>query len=289
MKKPSIYDYLDVTQYLVDYLTWKKSLHSEFSIAQWASELGVINKVTLRFILKKQRTISAATAKRLEMNLNLTGDEAAYFANLVEYSQAKSVTEKQAVGAMLIKLQRKQFQQVSVPCKTASRHHFTPVVLTLLTFTDIVKNAATLSRLLNLDEETAQKILSELEADGLITRSADATYYFSETTFRIPANPNLKAFYEYWIDRAKEALAMPYEVRRYRALKFALTPEEFNEIVEKMNEYSMVLLSQYQSSQLEGRRLYMYETAVFPISRGMEKQPEPLDKETETKASDLPF
>lgn len=284
MKKPSIYDYLDVTQYLVDYLTWKKTQQPGFSIAQWASEIGGISKVTLRFLLRKQRAISVATAKRLEQYMNLSGDEAVYFANLIEYSQAKNFTEKQAVGAVLIKLQRKQFQQATVSNQAAGRHHFTPVVLTLLTFKDIVKNAATLSRLLNLDEETTLKILSDLEADGLITRTAEGTYYFSETTFRIPANPNLKGFYEYWIDRAKEALAMPYEVRRYRSLKFALTPEEFNEVVEKMNEYSIVLLSQYQSSQLEGRRLYMYETAVFPISLEMAKQPEALDKATETNA-----
>ncbi|HEX7674860.1 MAG TPA: TIGR02147 family protein [Bdellovibrio sp.] len=270
MKKPSIHDYLDVTQYLLDYLSWKKYLDPSFSITKWATELGFDNKVTLRFILKKRRNISPDTMNALKKYLSLPSGEEEYLQNLIAYSQAKTATEKQALGSILIQLQRKQFKQTMLSSESAARHVFTPVVLTLLTFKDFAKTIENIANLLELDRESTRNILSDLEGDGLVTKLPDQTYHFSENTFRVSGSASLKDFYRYWIERSKAALDMPYEVRRYRALKFALSPEEFQEVTEKLNEYSMLLLSKYQSSSLEGRRLYMYETAVFPISRSLD-------------------
>ncbi len=59
---------------------------------------------------------------------------------LVSYSQAKTVAERNALGARLMKLQRAEFRQVELPTAAAGRHVFSPVILTLLTFKDIVKN-----------------------------------------------------------------------------------------------------------------------------------------------------
>ncbi|MBO9665778.1 MAG: TIGR02147 family protein, partial [Bdellovibrio sp.] len=233
-------------------------------------ELGFDSPVTLRFILKKRRNISKTTVKVLISNLRLNDLEANYFENLVAYSQAKTSAEKQALGASLIKIQRQQFQQFMVPTKMMERNVFAPVILTLLTFDDFARTAKNISTLLGLEEATAEEILSSMAADGLITLLDDQTYHFAESTFKVAGGESLKDFYRYWIDRSKQALELPFEQRRYRALKFALTPEEFSEVIEKLNEYSLLLLSKYQSSALEGRRLYMYETAVFPVSKSLE-------------------
>jgi len=270
MNKPSIYDFLDVTQYLTSHFEWRKSVDSQFSIAKWAAELGFQSKVTLRFILKKQRSISSRMAAVLKANLKLSENEGLYFESLLAYTQAKTTTEKQALGVALMKLQRHQFHQTELPLDAVTRHVFSPIVLTLLTFNDFEKNKTNIAKLLMLEENQAEKILDDLEADGLITQNPDKTYQFTSATFRIPDSPSLKKFYEYWIDRSKAALELPMEVRRYRALKFALTEEEFKDVVEKMNEYSLLLLSKYQSSTLTGRKLYMYESAIFPISETLE-------------------
>jgi uncharacterized protein (TIGR02147 family) len=270
MTRPLLFDYLDVSQYLADYLRWKKSLNSGFSIAKWAAEMGFDNQVTLRFILKKRRSISATTTKALKTYLCHSSEEEKYFEALVAYSQAKTSTEKHALGAILIQLQRKQFKQTFLPPESAGRHLYTPLILTLLTFEDFKKTTENIACLLGLDFESTQEALNNLEHDGLVIKHPNSTYHFSEKTFRISGSSALKDFYRYWIDRAKSALDLPYEVRRYRALNFALTPEEFTEITEQLNDYSLVLLSKYQSSSLEGRRLYMYETAVFPTSQSLE-------------------
>jgi len=264
--KPIIYDYLDAAQFLNAYLDWLKSQRPGFSIAKWADELGFESKVTLRFILKKQRSISPRTIQVLRANLNLNNNEAEYFDSLVIYSQAKTVAERQALGAALMKLQRGQFQQKILPAATAGRHAFTPVILTLLTFSDIVKDVTHIARLLMIEESEAEKVLTDLLNDGLVSQNQDGTYDFKETTFRVTTSAGLRGYYEYWIDRSKRALDLPLEERRYRSLKFALSKEEFEEVVEKINDYSMLLLSKYQASSLEGKRLYMLESALFPIS-----------------------
>ena len=52
-----------------------------------------------------------------------------------------------------------------------------------------------------IKESEAEQVLSDLEKDGLISKNEDSTYQFSASTFRIPADTNLKKFYEYWIDQ----------------------------------------------------------------------------------------
>ncbi len=268
MKKLNIFDYLDIIQFLNDYLQGKKAEAGGYSIAKWAKEMRFDNQVTLRFILKKRRAISKSTALALAENLKLSGAETDYFHALIAHGQAKTAVEKQAVGSTLLKLQRGQFQQTAIPAEKAARDVLTPVLLTLLTFEDVPKNVSELARLLEVEPARIDRALQDLVADGVVERTDhQEEYKFGSKTFRVTGGENLKAFYRYWMDRSKDALEMPFEVRRYRALQFALTQEEFTEVTEKMNEYAMMLLTKYQSSELEGRRLYMYKSSVFPISK----------------------
>ncbi len=121
-----------------------------------------------------------------------------------------------------------------------------------------------------IDEEYVEKVLKDLEADGLIKKTGEDTYDSTNSLFRIPDAKSLRHYYEYWLDRSKAALDLPMEERKYRSLKFALSKEEYAEILENINEYSITLLSKYQSSSLEGRRLYMYNSTLIPVSKPME-------------------
>lgn len=267
MTHPDLFNYLDISQFLMDYYKWKKSITPRFSISKWAEDLGSISKVTLRFILNKRRKISLSTTQIFMNYFQLSHDYKEYFENLVIYSQTKTATEKQAVGQVLIQLQRKQFKQAILPIENSQVNVFAPVVLTLLTFDDLKKTETDIAALLEVDVHLISSILTDLVQKGIVQKKDDHTYHFPEKTFKIPAGAGLKKFYEYWISRSKEALEMPFETRRFRALKFALTPEEFNELVDKMNDYSVALLSKHQSPYIEGRRLYMFETALFPITK----------------------
>jgi len=265
IQKPLIYDFLDAAQFLKSWADYKKTIDPKFSLSQWAKELGFESSATIRFILQRRRNISARTSKVFMVNLALDEMESDYLHHLINYSQAQTITQRKAHGDYLIKIQRQRFQQTRIPAAAASRNVFGPIILTLLTFEDIEKTAANISKLTGLDEMQSTQILEDLAMDGLVKKEIDKTFSFASKCFTIPNDPGLKKYYEYWLERAKQALNLPQHTRKYRSLKFALSEQELNEVVETLNEQAISLLSRYHGNSFTGRKLYMFETALFPI------------------------
>lgn len=264
--KPSVFDFLDAAQFLQSYFEWRKSLKNSFTIAEWSEELNFGSKVTLRFILKKMRRISERSADIFKKNLFNDESQSKCFDILVSYSQARSASERKAFGTELLYLHRQQMSYKTVDAFVANRNIFGPMVLTLLTFKDFKKNVTTLSYLLKVKPDIIETILKDFENDSVITRNADGDYEFSGDILKIPDNPDLKKFYEYWIEQSKKALSLPIETRKYRAVNFALTNEEYAKVLEKLDEYASSLLNQFNHSHLENRTLYMFESALFPVT-----------------------
>lgn len=284
--KPSIYEFLDVIQYLKCCFQWRQSEQPKFSIASWAEELGVGSRVTLRFILRRQRSLSPRTAQVLISNLKLDDHEAQYFETLRSYSQAKSTIQREAFGKALMKLSKEKFYQKEIQANVGAKNIFGPVILTLLTFADLKKDAKTIAELLEISANEVQSILDDLESDDAIVRLADGTYFFSDNAFQIPNDVSLKKFHEFWIDRARKALELPFNVRRFRALKFALSEDDFEKLLIQINDVAMALLSRFQNdSALTGKRLYLYETILFPVSKPYSAEAKAITQLDETDLS----
>jgi uncharacterized protein (TIGR02147 family) len=285
---PSIYDFLDVAQYLQAYYDGRKSQDKSFTYTAWALELNIGSKTILRFILKRRRNISKKTALVLCANLKLQKNEAEYFFNLVAYSQAKTGSERKLFGDALLKAQRVQYQQYPIEAPLAVKSVYGPILLTLLTFKDIPKTAQHLGLLLNVEAHVIQEVLTDLNQNGLVSSNAAGEYSYTYGNVKVPDSPgneNLLKFYEYWIDQAKHSLRhQPKETRKFRSLKFALSADEFQDIQERLNEFALTLLSRYHNDNMEERRLYMLNTALFPLTNYLEST---LDASTSTKNPDL--
>lgn len=264
-KPPEVYDYLDAVQYLNAHLSWRKSKAANFSVSQWAANVGC-SKVTLRFLLRRKRSITKAVMEAFVRDLLLDPKGAEYFEIMIAYNQARTITERNALGARLVSIQKSRFTQSVVEPVTSVLHAIAPVIMTALTFSDVEKTAAGLAKLLDLDVIAVASSLANLADEGVIKKCDDGTYSFTDRTFTIPDSIKLKEFYEFWIERSKEALLLPTSVRKYQSLKFALTPEEYQEVVECCQDYAVSLLSRFQSDIIGGRNLYMFESSLFPIS-----------------------
>lgn len=266
--KPSIFEYLDVVQFLQNHFQWRKSVQPKFSYSTWCEELNLGSKTILRFMLQRKRRISKRTGEILLINLGLTGDAAEYFEHLLSYSQPRSEAERKAASLKLILLQRAQYQQVEFDVDQAVPDIYGPIILTLLTFHDFLSNAENISKSLGIDLTRVKNLLALFKERGLVEEK-DGQYSLSANSFKIPNAPqseSLKRFHSTWLDKAKNALDLDFETRRFRSLKFALSESEFESAVEKINEFALSVLNQFHNSSLAGRRLYMLESALFPIS-----------------------
>lgn len=268
--RPNILEYLDAAQYLQDYFDWRKSMEKGFNYTVWAEQLCLGSKTILRFILKKRRNISRNMISVFKANLNLVDHEAEYFDNLVGYSQAKSTTERKTYGQALLRAQKSHYSQITMESSKVASNVYGPVLLTLLTFSDLKKTADHVAGLLGVPTETAREIMNLFVQQGVLVKHGDEEYSFSANAFKIPNNLGsleLKKFYEFWLGKSIQALETNPERRRFRSLKFALNQEEYEEILQVLNDHATAILSRNHREQLSGRSLYMLNTVLFPVTQ----------------------
>lgn len=268
MQKPDIYDYIDCSLYLQAIYNWRRQIEADFSFAVWTAELGFSNKTILRFILQGKRRISPSSSEKIKTSLNLTADETLYFDALVAFSQARTPAQKNTLGAELIKIQRGRYAQTPLPAPNGNHAELAPIVLTLLSFSDIQWTTEKLSAAIGYPAEAVHTVLTQLnEAD--VVREENGIYTGGPVAFRISDqfhSSGLRRYYEHWLDRSKSSIDLPAEVRRYRSLMVALDQPEFDNIVEKINAFALELLSQHHTNEIKGKNLYMLNTALFPLT-----------------------
>lgn len=272
--RPLIYNFLDIVQYLDEYFKWRKHQNEKFTYSEWCKELNLGNKTTLRFLLQRKRPISKATAKAFKAHLQLEHQEEYYFDYLLMYSQPKSEAERSAAGAKLIEIQRGLFKSDEFDADQLCKDALGPIVLTMIMFKDFEATEENIAHLLKVDALQIRNILKVYLELKVVKLNDAGIYYIESSSLKVSDKPNaeaLKKFHQYWLTKSQEALQLDYKLRRFRALNFALTTDEFNDFVERINDFAISVLSKFNNSSLDGRRMYMLETAFFPTTEVFNK------------------
>jgi len=265
----SIFDYMDVHLYLQDFYKFRKSQNPRFSYTTWASELGFNNKTLLRLILQGKRQISAKSRQQFIAWLTLPEHETSYFEALIDYCQAGSTTQRQVSGARLIQLQRRNFLQVPISSESGVLQDvYGPIALTTISSAEPAMKKEDLATSLALNITRVEELVATFLKLGFIEEK-DGYLLASQQAFKIPdhfGNQGLRNYYQYWLQRAASAMDLPYEIRRFRSLQIALSPEEFEELTKIFNDFVISLLGRVEKNTLSNRRLYLMNTALFPVT-----------------------
>jgi uncharacterized protein (TIGR02147 family) len=270
-------NYLSANQFLSDYYLKRKELDPEFSYAEWASEIGFTNRSFLRQIVSGQRSITENTRKLLVAKLGLDELGQQYFSHLVWRANAKNDTERKHQSEALASILRLRFNRFEV------KNHLDflmsaeiPSLQVLLTYEDIDKTLVNLSRLLKAPE---QKVLSWLEV--LVNLKMAESYEQDDVirwkattqSFSIPDQPGdvaVKHYHEKSLQKAISSLDLPTHTRKFRSLLLPLNEEQFAKAWQKLNEYAVTLLKEYDGLAFEDRRLYQINVNMVPVSEAKE-------------------
>ncbi len=101
---PQILEYGDYREYLRSYYTYKKREGRGFSFRYFSRRVGLRSPNYLKLVMDGQRNLTAEMAERFTKALDLAGDEATYFVELVAHSQAKSESQRQRHNTRLLAL-----------------------------------------------------------------------------------------------------------------------------------------------------------------------------------------
>lgn len=267
--KPEVKKYLSTYLFLQDVYLFRKKLNPHFSYMIWAKELAIRNKAYLRLMVMGRRSINEATMQKLIANLELSNDDREYFVALLGYTQSKNMAERKVMQSRMMTILRRDFTQNEIDFNFEFLSHpLLPKLHSLLSFTDISQDVANLARLLGTDDSEIESGLAQLLEFGLIEKQGDSFKVLTQN-FKL-ANKfqdlGLKSFYHNIFEEAKAAIHRPPQERRFRSLFFAMNEDEMKHLMERLNEFAQELLSHYNFTELEDRRLYQFHYNFFPLS-----------------------
>ena len=98
---PDLYAYLDFRRYLADWFTARKAANPRYSHRLFARKAGHSNPSLLLLVTQGKRTLTPTNLRGFTRAMGLTGDDARFFAHLVDLGQASTQEEQNAAWALI--------------------------------------------------------------------------------------------------------------------------------------------------------------------------------------------
>lgn len=270
---PIVFDYLDLNFYLQAYYKYRKSNQKDFSYETWSDELG-FNKSRsfLRMIVIGKKKASPLFIEAFCGLSFQSALEKEYFLCLVKYSQAGTLTDKQAYGNNLVQILKKSTTLQQIENTDFVSSPLLPRLLTLISFHDIEPQAPTYARLLNLPLPQVEEALSTLRSLELIesfVKDGRLQWRALSERFKVPdhkGNLNLMAFHEKSLREAIAAFDKPKSLRQYKSLLLAMSEEELELFYRNLNDFAAEQLARFTPNQFSGRRVFQVNFNSYPVA-----------------------
>lgn len=268
---PSPTSYLDLHQYLKDVYNHRKNLDNTFSYQTWAEELGLKSRSSLRLVILGQKPLTLSLSQTLAAALNLSALEREYFLLMTAHHLETEPEKRKARMRHMLDLLK--YINGRVECSDlddflADTH--IPPLQVLLSFEDLSRTPESISRLLQKDLSLIETWLQTLQNLKLAhfnpeTQSWEALHNSFKISERL-GNNTLQNYHAAVLRESAEAIHLPVHTRRFRTLLMALNESQYTEFCQKLDESLSSLLSQYASSEFQGKKLYRYTMALTPLS-----------------------
>ena len=278
IKYPSVIQYLDLSLYLKDIYEFNKNNMPNFSYESWADDLKIKSRSYLRLIVTGKRPLSDEVANQLIDYLCLNSKEAIYFSILAKYSETTSVKTRERYAKILAEHWNESLQIFEVQnTEPFLMDTLAPQVFTYLSFKDTQKTLKAIRQNFNIEIERAHQIILNLKQAELIrvihTIQGELEYQTLHEFFKVPdqnSHEFIKKFHLEGLTMAEKAQDLPFEVRRYRSLMFALSTEQMSQAQELINEFAEKVLKRFQTENALGKNIYRLNLQLFPTSRNLE-------------------
>ncbi|WP_291515551.1 TIGR02147 family protein [Bdellovibrio sp. ArHS] len=275
VKKPDLFTYLNINQYLEDFYNYRKQSDRSFSYGSWALELGFTNRSFLRQIVIGRRSLTDKTIQTLCERMNYSAPEKEYFYLLVHYSKSKSAEQRNLYGRKLLQIIKSDHPQradVQNYLEFLSSP-LLPRLQILLSFQNIDKSSETLARMLGTSLhkiESALQLLQKINlAEGQTSTEGVMHWKSLQSSFRVPdkiGDAILLDYHELSLKEAIQAKSLPPAQRRYKSLLVPLSADEFEEFLQDLQVFIQQTLKKFDVDDLRSRRLYQINFNIHSVS-----------------------
>lgn len=270
---PQILQYLDYRDYLRDYCDHRRGEDADFSQRTFAKEAGLPASCSslLPAVIKARRQLSQNLRVKFGKALRLSERDYRYFDLLVQFNQAKGMTEKNFFFAQLSKFRSSRAQIVSETQYRFFSQWYYSAVWNYFGVDQKTKNPAAIAARIfppisASQAEEAVKLLLEL---GLIKKTASG---YAVTDKHIYTEKNVQAMAARTHIQELTGMAMkvfedvPPEARQYNALMFSISADGFKAVKDRIRSFQEELREIIDRDGKEDR-IYTLTMQLFPNSR----------------------
>lgn len=276
-----VYDFLDYRAYLRAYYEAAKKTRPSFTYRLFSKLAGLRSPNFLKLVIEGKRNLGAESVVRFSEALGLEGVDAEFFADLVAFGQASSLSDKNRAFERIAASRRfRAARRIDGDLFAYLSHWYNPAIRELAARADFNEDPRWIAsklcpRISPAEAAEAMKLLLSL---GLLVRDPDSGRVQrgepTLTTEHEVRSLGAAAFHRQMMERAAESLdTVPRERRDLAALTVCISAKTAAEVKQRIHQFRETL-TELCDSDVEGEVVYQLNVQWFPLSTTKEETPE---------------
>lgn len=268
-----MFDYLDARAFLRDAYLYRKEKHGT-SYRALARRLGVTSPNYLKRVIDGDRNLSSEMSERVAKLLKLNAEASAYFVDLVQFTQAKTSTQKNAYYSKLTGFHRyRKGRRLELAHAAYHSTWYLPAIRELASRRDFVTEPAWIAAELvpPISRADAAAALDTLLELGLLVQDAKGVVRLGEPV--VSTGPEIRGlhivnYHRSMLERASEAIdTVASADRDISSLTLCLGENGLRRLKERIQRFRRELI---ELATLEDDPLQVVQVnfQLFPLSKG---------------------
>ncbi|MEY4576869.1 MAG: hypothetical protein RL701_1572 [Pseudomonadota bacterium] len=268
-----VFTYLDYRAFLGDYYAARKLAGRGFSYRNFSRRAGLKSPNYLKLVIDGERNLSPEMAERFARACGLKGDEVRYFVDLVGFSQAATLAERNQFYARLSGFQRyRNAHRLDLAHAAYYSAWYMPALRELAARPDFVPEPEWMAAQLipPVTSSEAARALDTLIELGLLARTADGK--IKQTDALLSTGPetrglHIASYHRTMMQRAMESIDLvPAPQRDISSLTLCLGPEGLRAFKERIQMFRKELL-ELSTLEPDPQQVVQINFQLFPLTK----------------------
>lgn len=269
----SVYDFLDYRAYLRAYYEAAKRTRPSFSFRLFSKLAGLRSPNFLKLVIEGERNLGADSVGRFAGALGLDAADGEFFADLVAFGQAQTMSEKNRAFERIAASRRfRQARRIDGELFAYLSHWYNPAVRELAARADFREDPRWIAGELRppITPAEAAEALKLLLSLGLLAREpATGRVVRGEPTLTTEHEVSAlgaAAFHRQMLERAGQSIELfSRDKRDLAALTVCVSPKTAALVKERIHQFREAL-AEICDSDVDGRVVYQLNVQWFPLS-----------------------
>jgi uncharacterized protein (TIGR02147 family) len=267
-----VFAYLDYRAYLRDYYNARKAAGRGFSYRSFSRRAGLKSPNYLKLVVDGERNLSADMAERFAAACGLKDDEQRYFVDLVAFSQAATMAERNQHYARLTGFKRyRNAHKLDLAHAAYFSAWYMPAIRELAARPDFRDDTAWIAQQLlpAISQQEAEHALETLIELGLLVREGG---FIRQTDALLSTGPetrglHIAAYHRAMVQRAMEAIDLvPAQERDISSLTLCLGEAGLRAFKERVQRFRKELL-ELSALEPNPEQVVQINFQLFPLTR----------------------